>query len=1076
MALQCVSLITASLPHPLTEGLSVRCNLMSKSILITALMLLVSAVPFVPAVAADQAAPGDMQAQNIDAVFDSFTESTTIMWENVQTQNLTIAQMLQTSRYLVYRSDSQMNSSIIQNGTIPYIANISACTGNVVSCPGQQHSVNHPLPPGVNGTFYYGVATQLDDGSLKAFMELGSAHIPEPIYENTHDIIAPFAVNATFYPETSRTRIDWINLNQLQPGTLLETGPNAYISNIYRHLTPANRANWFGMQKTLIASEPAGVSSTSYDVPPNTDVEAYYSVTYLYLGYEDTRFIGGVNTMDAEFPVAEDNVAPIDVEGVEASFIAESLGGTGNTTITWIDIPEELGAMYHVWRSGAPFNDTLDPNVEHIAVVPSGVTTYRYEVERGSLGYAYYAVTAADARGNHNSTVLPSAVAGPIMENAFDPWVAEPTNVQAVYIGGGWTNVTWTDQMGAEGEYYHIWHSWTKLSAASNLTLEATLAATVPDGVEYALIPVPMDKDRLSYYCITSVTRYNHLNATYEDTRFIQNCIPLSVREDTLPPAPVQLAQPMLQGGQNSILLSWINSLAEEDETYSIWRHLGTPFENNETGNLSDDEGWELMIDSYLPLPSETTILRELSLEENLDRYAWYALIIADSWGNSRDSVTNRSNVWLVHEDTTPPEVEILLGIGGEEGMPGGPLKSGDYRLHIHSGEPLEEFPMIQVHTEDYIEGSAIGTTFTPEGEVTRATPFLASDTHFIWDFPIPNGMDTNNVTVIATLVDIVGNSQTFSLTNWSVDSKSPTIELFSPSSESMYLYGTEIKIHGVVTDDVGLIEVKYQFTNVGEFFNEEFEWENVTEITPLGAPSNTLVFSMTEPASTFEDPGNHRLKIMAKDFAGNEKLFITTFYVDHCYENISGITLCQSGNTPFNEEEQEPEAPLSLTSPPYVIIIAVGAFNLLLLFFAIMMGVLAAQDPSKKKKGDDEFDEEDDWMMEFMGGGDSGGGSGDAADAGLAELEGPKETKQLDDEDDPFATNTGDKKKRRKKAVVEEDDDIDDDFDDDFDDDDDGDDWGDDDEEEAPKKRKAKKRRPSSKKKPKRRAVKRRN
>jgi hypothetical protein len=1050
----------------------VRCIQMSKPILLTALLLLVSAIPFVPTVAADQAAPNDMQSQNIEAIFDPFTESTAIMWENIQTQNLTIAQMLQTSRYLVYRSDSQMNTSLIQNGTIPYIANVSACTGNVVSCPGQQHSIIHPLPPGVNGTFYYGIATQLDDGSLKAFMELGTGQIPDPIYENTHDIIAPFAVNATFYPETSRTKIDWINLNQLQPGTLIETGPNAYISNIYRHLTPATRANWLGMQKTLVASEPPGVSSTSYDVPPETDVEAYYSVTYFYLGYEDFRFIGGVNTMDADFPVAEDNVAPIDVAGVDATFVAESLGGTGNTTITWVDIPEELGATYHIWRSGAPFSDTLDPNIEHIAVIPSGVATYRYEVERGTLGYAYYAVTAADARGNHNSTILASSIAGPIMENAFDPWVAEPTNVQAAYIGGGWTNVTWTDQMGAEGEYYHIWHSWTKLSAASNLTLEATLAATVPDGVQYALIPVPIDKDRLSYYCITSVTRYNHLNATYEDTRFIDNCIPLSVREDTLAPAPVQLAQPMLQGSQNSLLLSWINSLAEESESYSIWRHLGTPFENNETGNLSDDEGWELMIDTYIPQSSETTILRELSLVENLDRHAWYALTVADSWGNSRDSVSNRSNVWLVHEDTTPPDAEILLGIGGEEGMPGGSLKSGDYRLHIHSVEPLEEFPMIQVHTVNYIEGSVIGTTFTPEGEVTRATPFLASDTHFIWDFGIPGGMDTSNITVSVTLVDVVGNSHSFSLTNWSVDSKAPTIELFSPSSESKYLYGTEIRIHGVVTDDVELVEVKYQFTNVGEFFNEEFEWENVTVITPLGTPSNTVVFSMTEPASTFEDPGNHRLKIMATDSAGNEKLFTTTFYVDHCYENISGITLCQSGNSPFNEEEQEPEAPLSLTSPPYVIIIAVGAFNLLLLFFAIMMGVLAAQDPSKKKKGDDEFDEEDDWMLEFMSGGDDDGGSGDTADAGLAELEAAPKTKQLEDEGDPFDTNTGEQKKRRKKTVVEDDEE---DEDDDFDDDED-DDWGDEDEDKAPKKRKTKRRRPASKKTQKRRAVKRRN
>ncbi|HIG20800.1 MAG TPA: hypothetical protein EYQ78_08610 [Candidatus Poseidoniales archaeon] len=1049
-----------------------RCIQMSKSILITTLLLLVTAVPFVPTVAADQAAPNDLQAQNIEAIFDPFMESTTIMWENVGTQNLTIAQMLQTSRYLIYRSATQMNTSQIQNNTIPYIANVSACTGNVISCPSQQHSVSHPLPPGVNGTFFYGIATQLDDGSLKAFMEFGSAQIPEPIPENTHDIIAPFAVNATFFPDTSRTKIDWINLNQLQPGTLLENGPNAYISNIYRHLNPASRANWFGMQKTLVASEPAGISSTSYDVPLGTDVEAYYSVTYSYLGYEDFRFIGGVNTMNAEFPVAEDNVAPIDVQGVTASFIAESLGGTGNTTITWADLLEELDGTYHVWRSGAPFNDTQDPNIEHIAAVPSGVATYRYEVERGTLGYAYYAVTSADARGNHNSTILPSSVAGPIMENAFDPWVAEPTNVQATYIGGGWTNVTWTDQVGAEGESYHIWHSWTKLSAASNLTLEATLAATVPDGVQYALIPVPIDKDRLSYYCITSVTRYNHLNATYEDTGFFQNCIPLSVREDTLPPAPVQLAQPMLQGSQNSVLLSWINSLAEVDETYSIWRHLGTPFENNETGNLSDDEGWELMIDNYLPLPSETTILRELSLEENLDRHAWYALIVADSWGNSRDSVSNRSNTWLVHEDTTPPEVEILLGIGGEEGAPSGPLKSGDYRLHIHSGEPLDEFPIIQVQTENYIEGSAIGTTFTPEGEVTRATPFLASDTHFIWDFPIPSGMETSNVTITTTLVDIVGNSQTFSLTNWSVDSKAPTIELFSPSSESKYLYGTEIRIHGVVTDDVELVEVKYQFTNVGEFFDEEFEWENVTEITPPGTPSNTLVFSMTEPASTFEDPGNHRLKIMAKDSAGNEKLFTTTFYVDHCYENISGITLCQSGNSPFNEGEQEPEAPLSLTSPPYIIIIAVGAFNLLLLFFAIMMGILAAQDPSKKKKGGDEFDEEDDWMMEFMSGGDDGG-SGDTADAGLAELEAAPKTKQLEDEGDPFDTAIkGEQKKRRKKTVVEDDDDFDD---DDFGDDDD-DEWGDEDEDDAPKKRKPKKRRPSPKRKAKRRVVKRKN
>jgi len=1043
----------------------VRCNQMGKTLLLTAILLMMSLAPLVPAVAADQSSPTDMQAQNIAAQFNQYSESTDIMWENIGTQNLTIAQMLQASRYLVYRSDAQMNMSIIENGTIPYIANISACTGNVVTCPSQQHSITHPLPPGVNGTFFYGIATQLDDGSIRAFMEMDVSQTGQPIMEFTHDITAPFSVNATFFPETSKTKIDWINLNQLQPGTLLETGPNAYVSKIYRHLNPASRITWPAMDKQLVAVEPAGVSTTSFDVPPNTDVDAYYSVTYEYLSYEDARFIGGVNTMDEEFPVKEDNVAPLDVEGVIASFIAESSGGTGNTTIAWTDISGESNAVYHIWRSGSPFNNTTNPSVEHIAAIQTGVGEYRYEVERGTLGYAYYAVTASDSRGNHNASVLPSAIAGPIMENAFDPWVAEPTNVQAEYIENAQTEVTWSDQMGAEGEYYHIWHSWTRLSASSNLSLEATLVATVPDGVQTVIVPVEDAKDVLSYYCITSVTRYNHLNATYEDTRFQQNCVILPVREDTLAPAPIQLAQPMLQGSQKTVLLSWMNSLAEENETYTIWRHLGTPFTNNETGNISDSAGWEIQIENYEAHSAETTVLREIYLEEGLNRYTWYALTIADIWGNSRDSLTNRSNAWYVHEDTTAPDAEITIAQSGLDEMSEGALMSGDYRLHIYSNEPLQEFPLIHVSSDDYNVDLGVGTTFTPESEITRATPFLSSNTHYVWDFPIPAGMDTTNLSVTANLIDMVGNSQDVTIINWSIDAESPTIELFSPSYESKYLYGDEITVHGVVSDDVALLQVKYRFTHFGEFIRTEFEWENVTDITPNDAPENTIVFSMKEPASTFEWPGDHRVEIVAIDTAGNQKSFTTSFYVDHCFENLSGLTLCASGDSPFTTEEEETAAAITLTSPPYIIILAVVAFNLLLLLLAITMGVFAAQDPSKKKKGGDEdYDEDDEWMMEFMGG---DAGSADAADAGLAELESkPKETKQLDDEGDPFATDTTEKKRRKKsKDVVEEVDD------DDFDDDDDSDDeWGDD-EDDAPKK-KEKKRRP--KKAAKRRAVKR--
>ena len=1050
-----------------------RCNRSEKSLLIATILLFTMLLPVIQPVSAaggGGANDEDMQAQNAMAMFNSESEDTTVMWENVPTGLIYISERLQSSRYLIYRHDAQMNTSMIMNNEIPYIGNVSACVGPLSGCPGQMHIFEYDLPPSQDGSFYYGIATNYHDivngtWTMLAYMVLGVSQIGQPINEYTHNITAPFSVNATYYPGLSQTKIDWINLNQLTPGVLIETGDNAYESNIYRHLAPATRENWMFLDKTMVGNASAGVSTFTYTVPPGTDVDAFYSVTYTYLGYEDTRFIGGVNTMDANWPVAEDNVAPgLLLGGVHATFNAEPIGGTGNTTITWTDNFLEENAIYHVWRSGAEFNNTSDVYVEHIAAVPSGIQSYNYQVERGTLGYAYYAVTVADARGNHNSMIDSSVRDGPIMENAFDPWVAEPTNVQAEYLGGGTTSVTWIDQVGAEGESYHVWHAWTKLSAATNLSLEATLVATVPDGVQYALIPIPIDKDRLSYYCVTSVTRYNHLGATYEDTRFQQNCILLPVNEDTLAPAPVTLAQPMLQGGQRTVLLSWINSLAEEEETYTVWRHLGTPFEDNETGNISDDDGWEIMIDNYAPTPAETTILREVYLPAELDRYTWYALIVADEWANSRDSLSNRSNAWLVHEDTTGANAEVTIGLEGEEGVTSGALKGGDYRLSIFSNEPLQEFPLIHVFTSDYDSATGTGNTFTPEQEITRATPFLSSDTHFVWDFPIPNGMQTSDLVVEATLIDDAGNSRTLLWENWSIDAASPTIELFAPSYDSKYLYGDDVRIHGVVTDDVGIVEVKFRLIDVREFFENPSQWELVNDVSPLDTPDNTLIFDMKEPSATFVEPGNHKIEILATDTAGNEKLFVASFYVDHCYENLSGMTFCESGSTPFQEETVEPAAPPDLTSPPYIIIIAVGAFNVLLLLFAVLMGVLAAQDPTKKKKkgDDDEYDEEDDWMLEFMGGGGGDGDSGSAADV-RADLDMDSTptrdlstSKALVDDDDPFSTDDGETKKRRKskkeKKVEKEDDEDSDDGDDD--------DWGDDDDDE-PKKEK-KRRRPA--------------
>ncbi|MDP7313052.1 MAG: hypothetical protein QF831_06400, partial [Candidatus Thalassarchaeaceae archaeon] len=316
--------------------MSVCCNRSGKTLLIATILLFTMLLPVIQPVSGAGGGGGasdeDMQAQNAMAMFNSESEDTTVMWENVNTGLIYISERLQSSRYLIYRHDAQMNTSMITNDEIPYIGNVSACVGPLSGCPGQMHTFEYDLPPSQDGSFYYGIATNHHDivngtWTMIAFMELGVSQIGQPLNEFTHNITAPFSVNATYYPGLSQTKIDWINLNQLTPGVLIETGDNAYESHIYRHLAPATRENWMFLDKTLVGNTSAGVSTFTYTVPPGTDVDAFYSVTYSYLGYEDTRFIGGVNTMDANWPVAEDNVAPgLLLGGVHATFYAEPIG------------------------------------------------------------------------------------------------------------------------------------------------------------------------------------------------------------------------------------------------------------------------------------------------------------------------------------------------------------------------------------------------------------------------------------------------------------------------------------------------------------------------------------------------------------------------------------------------------------------------------------------------------------------------------------------------------------------------------------------------------------------------------
>ena len=875
----------------------------------------------------------------------------------------------------------------------------------------------------------------------------------EGVVELTNQITAPFFVQASYVASIGATDISWVNLNTIVPDTLPEVGEAAYEINVYRHSIAAERSTWSLINKDQIAELDAGDTSYRYDVPADTDEDIFYSVTYTYLGYEDARFLG-TNTIANS--IHEDNVAPISVTGIAASFVAEPAGGTGNTTVTWNDIESESGETYYVWRSGSPINSTTSPDVELIGIASDEDGSYRHQVERGMLGLAYYAVTAADGNGNHNDNVATSAAlqeANAIAEDTFTPWVAEPTNVFAEYLGGGETKITWTDQIGVEGEQYHVWRSSVRLTSLSNLELVAELVATVPDSVESATVQIEDDINRPSYYCVSSMARYSMSSQPYEDLRFMQNCWG-PIDEDTLRPALpfLQEVYTTEQAGELITVLRWVNDLTETGETYQIWRSDSDPFEGDSallSGDISNESGWVSLLDPVVASDnSQATFTRVISLPADLDKDTWYAVTISDLYGNTNTQYSMSMNARSLVEDTTPPQLTIQ--VENQEGEIVDSLREGDYRMVIYSDEPLSEYPILNLRTSDYTVnevGTVIsGAAFTDQSSIERVQPLQGSIANaYRYSFEITNEFDTSDVHATLIAQDLAGNIGHVDVVGWPIDAQLPSIEVYAPSQNSLYLYGESIHVYGAVTDDVQIetVEIKFQYKQNN--IQKETEWTAVTDLTTHSTDSNTYVFEWWEPAATFHDVGDQqRVYIRATDNSGNIREWFTQFTVDNCVRTIVDYETACVGQEIF-EPEPEPEAvEESMYEGVYFMVYALGGFNIILIAVA-MMSVLLASPDRKKKRGDD--DDDDDWMAEFMGGPAEGGSAADVRDD-LASLN--DSASDREDVDDPFAKSEGRERKRRTKKTKRKEkpsEVVEDSSDDEFDDEDD---W--DDEDESPK------------------------
>ena len=1067
-----------------------------KAIFLVMCMLL-ALVPMSNVSAEDLGNPSNLQAQDISAVFDPASETTTVTWRNIDIDG-SVLQGLFSATYNVYRSSEVIDQSSI-GGLTPFESGIVACSSAEVQndafkCRGingtvAQHSVSFLVSPGVNESFYYAITTTLGDGTELTDLDENASLIAEPILEQTTPIRTPYNIFGSFDPDTSQSTVQWINYNEIFP-ILPETGDDAYQILLYRTSYPVTRSNGANMllSESPVATLPAGTSSILIDVPQSTDRDAYYSVTYNLpnwtapgADYLDARFLSN-NAMTS--PVMEDNMPPEQVSSMYAQFNAEPTNGGGTTTIAWSDVTGEVGESYRIYMSGAAFSSILRSDVQLLGTISEGVESFDYEVPTGRLGNAYYCVATVDMYGVMDTNVTFNACSDAILEDAFSPWIAEPTNVHAEFIGNKTTRVSWTDQLGVEGEQYHVYKAGWKVTGGEWATFNGSLQwlGSVSDGIGY--FDVELSDGLLvsrPYYFVTTEALYGHLSGTYMDKRLNQNYFQIAEgnEEDTTAPIRASMKEVQSIGYLNKVTLEWFNS-DESDEVYQVWRHYGEPFgeDESEISSVTED-GWELAIDNIEAGTSEAnTFFRQIDIPNDVDREVWYAVMVADKWGNTDTETYSglNSNAIKVTEDTKAPQASLVLINEDNEAFTSPSLIAGDYKVQIEFDEYLDVNPMINITT---LGGGDLSGGEREMALIQENAGNPDRGPVYELDFFITSSTIAGDMVFEVHMEDLANNQASQQWTDRAVDAVAPSVVIYSPSSfsdsESKYLYGNNVQVLAGAEDDVRIDSFQYKFTyNYGTGQSISTPWTEASEVTNLDGDNSSLVLDLEFSAGNFL-PGQHAVFVRAVDSAGNERSTSVIFVVDECRNRIDGTTSCNYVESLKPEPEPVIIEP-SMTDPPYILVWMLSGIFVLSLIVMTMVISTSMSGPKKKKKGGDEEDEDEDWMSEFIGTSqdlDMGAVTDTSVKTEEKSVE-PEAESEPEPEDDPFAVNVIARKTRRKKdvpeIVAEEDDD------------DDGIDWGaydDDDEEEEEvveekpvTKKRAVGRRAAPRKAPKRRAV----
>ena len=609
------------------------------SIFLIALML----IPLLNTVQADGTDVHDLEARNLVGLVDATNETVTLSWKNINTNDFTILDALRTTNYSLYRSDEPLNSSNYQQTELVEDG-IQAClpSDTLVICKNREHTVVYNTPPNTDGSYYYGVISTLENGSIISNFSIGNASLSEPINEFGSPITSPYNLQATYDIENATTHLSWIDASQVTPAI-----DSNHTTNIWSHSEQANISNWEDLNKTEIV---ANLSSdvNSYDIvhPPGTSRLNFYTVLHTFDGENDARLLSG-NTL-AE-GVLEDNTGSTITGTLVASFNAT----TSVTSLDWNgSIIEDANHTVHIWRSPSIITDISSDEVTNIAQLQANITQYNYSVESEYSGLTYYLVTLSDQLGNQQSDFT-SAPNASIFEYTLTTNQNIITDFSATFSEGV-TILSWTDLENHTEATYQIWRSTDgQINSTTFNTTNVTLLATVDAGVEHYNNTFTDGVSEYSWYAITVIASFGTGNITYSQTNLslTLNSLSAYVAEDTKKPTPpVVLNTNYLVNGTTQI--SWNGGTQEQGTMWTIYRNL--------YADLDEEAFWVQVGEMENDGTSLHTIFVETVAQPGENVNPVYAIEGTDIFGNVIDfedwTLSNS-----VNEDRQPPYLQLQL-------------------------------------------------------------------------------------------------------------------------------------------------------------------------------------------------------------------------------------------------------------------------------------------------------------------------------------------------------------------------------------------------------------------------------